>query len=242
MELEYIQIDAAINPGNSGGPLLNENAEVIGVNTFIIQNSNNLGFALPFYYVQESISDFKKLNSENIVRCISCKNMVLEESIQKDYCPKCGLKLDVAKARREGYIPTGVVALIESILENLKVDVTLSRRSQRSWRFGEDDVWVEINYYENGVIIGDSSICYIPQQNIEQIYDFLLEKNGEFEYLQFSIDENTIYLSFLVLDSSLTDEDGKVAFKRLKEYSKKYSKILIDEYKAIKYISDEDDE
>ncbi len=50
-DLEYIQIDAAINPGNSGGPLLNIDGEVIGVNTFIIQNANNLGFALPYFYV-----------------------------------------------------------------------------------------------------------------------------------------------------------------------------------------------
>lgn len=43
---EYIQITAPISPGNSGGPLINEYGEVIGINTFILLDSENLNFAL----------------------------------------------------------------------------------------------------------------------------------------------------------------------------------------------------
>jgi serine protease Do len=56
---DYIQTDAAINPGNSGGPLLNLKAEVIGLNSLIIsqsQGSEGLGFAIPAKMVK-SISD-----------------------------------------------------------------------------------------------------------------------------------------------------------------------------------------
>src|SRR5439155_22440858 len=52
---DFLQTDAAINPGNSGGPLLNLNAEVIGVNTAISSRSGGsegIGFAIPVNMVK----------------------------------------------------------------------------------------------------------------------------------------------------------------------------------------------
>ena len=52
---DLIQTDAAINPGNSGGPLLNAYAQVIGINTAIRSDAQNIGFAIPVNRLRDLI-------------------------------------------------------------------------------------------------------------------------------------------------------------------------------------------
>ncbi len=44
---DLIQTDASINPGNSGGPLMNNQGEVIGINTIRVSTAEGMGFAVP---------------------------------------------------------------------------------------------------------------------------------------------------------------------------------------------------
>ena len=54
-----IQTDAAINPGNSGGPLLDLQGRVVGVDTAIVQGSQNIGFALPINSIKTVIDSVR---------------------------------------------------------------------------------------------------------------------------------------------------------------------------------------
>jgi S1-C subfamily serine protease len=57
---DLFQTDAAINEGNSGGPLVNMNGQVIGINTAIAGNAENIGFAIPINNITGLIKQIQK--------------------------------------------------------------------------------------------------------------------------------------------------------------------------------------
>ena len=61
--LQLIQTDAAINPGNSGGALINENGNLIGINSKIFSRTGayqGIGFAIPSNLVVQIASQLIK--------------------------------------------------------------------------------------------------------------------------------------------------------------------------------------
>jgi S1-C subfamily serine protease len=61
---DLIQTDAAINPGNSGGPLVDSSGAVVGINTAIIEDSQNIGFSIAIDSAEPIIEDIQQGNGE----------------------------------------------------------------------------------------------------------------------------------------------------------------------------------
>ena len=56
---DYIQTDAAIDFGNSGGPLINTAGQVIGINSAISSEGNDIGFAVPINQARDILGQLR---------------------------------------------------------------------------------------------------------------------------------------------------------------------------------------
>ena len=80
---DVIQTDAAINKGNSGGPLLNLKGEVIGINTAVSLEGENIGFTIPINKAKKDIEQAKTIG-KIVYPFIGVRYVVLNEDLQKE--------------------------------------------------------------------------------------------------------------------------------------------------------------
>lgn len=60
MESDIYQLQVTFNPGNSGGPLINNNGNLVGLNTFSAELNSGVGFSI----TSKEIFDFLRTNLE----------------------------------------------------------------------------------------------------------------------------------------------------------------------------------
>lgn len=233
--VNYIQIDAAINPGNSGGPLINMAGEIVGVNSFIFQNADGLGFALPVNPLIENLNDYKPYHGKLATRCASCGTMVTEETIDSnEYCPSCGAKVQLTPPEAELYKPQGVVKEVEEVIAKLGKEVKLSRRGPNAWEVEEGSAKIKITYNQQSYfIVADAFLCNLPKQNIGPIYEYLLRENEKSGGLLFSISAQSVVLSCLIYDEYFNQDAGLEMFNRLFKKADEYDDVLIKQYGAL---------
>ncbi|MEG4330187.1 S1C family serine protease, partial [Microcoleus sp. herbarium5] len=64
-EVKVLQTDAAINPGNSGGPLINMAGQVVGVNTWGLEDADSINLAIASEALDDFLAGFEETIEDN---------------------------------------------------------------------------------------------------------------------------------------------------------------------------------
>jgi serine protease Do len=86
---DLIQTDAAINAGNSGGPLVNMAGQVVGINTAIASNAENIGFAISTDTAIETVYSLVTKGSESFA-WLGVNTLTVTKAVKLQY----GLSVD----------------------------------------------------------------------------------------------------------------------------------------------------
>lgn len=193
----YIQTDAALNPGNSGGPLVNENGDVVGINTQVMKDAQSVGFALPVEYVIEELEMYNQepqsIRDVYHVRCPSCNNSIVKSI---EYCDNCGVKIDVNKlfqARQLNFVEL----FVEKHLLESGIDPVIARKGIfESWEFYKGSALVRIFSFTYDYLFATSPLCKIPKQNLKNLFSYIL--SNPIPPYMLGISNDTVYISYRI--------------------------------------------
>ncbi len=230
--IPYIHIDVSLNPGNSGGPLTNAQGEIVGVNTFVMRDSDNMGFALPADLLSQSLEGFIALNTNDAARCGGCNKIVVIAHVEDGACNNCGatvtLPSDIGR-----YEASGIPGTVERLIDQIGHNVPLSRCGPNAWEIQQGSAKIIITYHEkSGLISADALLCQLPDDQIKDIYAYLLRENYTNSGMSLSVNDQDIYLSLLIYDRYLDEETGQVLFQELFEKADYYDNVLVEQYGA----------
>ena len=122
-KFDLIQTDAAINPGNSGGPLLNNNGEVIGINTLIRSGPGaGLSFAIPINKAKKIANDL--IRNGKVIHPMIGISLFNEFSLENNKTNvKIGYVVPRSPAEKSGILKNDLILKIDQKIINRSSDV-----------------------------------------------------------------------------------------------------------------------
>ena len=163
-----LQIDAAINYGNSGGPLVNLEGQVVGINTAVASNAQNISFAIPINSAKKAIDSIKKTGK-----------------IVRPYLGICYLPItpDIAKANNLKY-DYGVIVVRGNGLNQVAV---IPGSPADKAGIVENDIVLEIN--EEKINNDNSLSTLIQKYNIDETVTLKISHAGEEKSVKVTLQE-----------------------------------------------------
>jgi serine protease Do len=131
---DLIQTDAAINPGNSGGPLLNAYGQVIGINTAIRGDAQNIGFAIQVNRLRDMIPDLMdpaQVNKLDMPLKLKEKRSADASKVSATVTTDDGTPVESIAGKKPRDIVDAYAMLLRP-KENEKFDIVLSGGKKRS--------------------------------------------------------------------------------------------------------------
>ncbi|WP_352420818.1 trypsin-like peptidase domain-containing protein [Proteiniborus sp.] len=159
-KMKLIQTDAAINPGNSGGALVNQNSEVIGINSVKLSSPEieGMGFAIP---INDALPIINELMQNGYVKrpWIGVGISDITEYISKQYNLPVGIYIGQvyynSPAAEAGLRPNDIIVKIDEIkvettadlsgiIEEHKVGDTIRLTIYRDGKYTDVDITLDV--------------------------------------------------------------------------------------------------
>lgn len=182
-DVNYIQTSAPLSHGNSGGPLVNSYGEVIGINTLISEDGQNLNFAI-------NIKELKKVNTNNqltVAEYYSLYNKQVEDEYNKKFIEEDPQISQNTENCQSLSIDSGVIG---TLTKNEKGD---------NYKFNVK----EAGYYEidcKSLNAADFNNTFLElydstDENIATSYDSKTYENTQFIYMKLTPGDYYIYVT-----------------------------------------------
>lgn len=217
-----------------GAPLLDAEGHLAGLFTPHVRGGQAI--AAPAKLLRGALDEYEPHSGLSAARCLSCRQLVTEKTIDVLYCPKCGGKV-ILPERLSAYEPLGTNAVLEQIIARMGHDPDLARRGDSRWELLHGSAHVHLRYQpKEGYVLARARLCRLPKGDSDAVCDFLLRENCTLEDMAFSLEGDRVTLGAAAYDHYLQLDDEATRFRVLLEKADYYDDLLVSEMGCVPFL------